>query len=96
MVIQCNNCKREYGTAMVTSGIRMALHASVATGVLCGILWRMLSYWMIPLGVVLWIFFAWVSWESPRWLMYLRYGRKPCPECGVKAWNRPGYSGWGL
>jgi hypothetical protein len=96
MILECKNCGFKQGKPMAVGGVITMLPAGCITGILCGIFGATLSLWVILLALPLWFFLTWVFWEGPRWFTYLRYGRRACPRCGVRAWNKPQYSGFGL
>jgi hypothetical protein len=104
MIIECKKCHKRLGTARAVTGVVTFLCAAILTGILLGmgvpILERLkvhLSWLFLLVGAIfIWLLLSWFVWELPRWLTFLRYGLKRCPECGARDWGRPHYSGFGV
>jgi hypothetical protein len=105
MVIECNSCHKKVGKPEASGGGIILLLAACITGVLLGVVAPVLTrhyhiqlpgWSLFLIGIPFWFFAAFILWELPRWLAYLRYGLRPCPSCGARNWGRPHYSGFGL
>ena len=103
--MECNRCHARVGKPQATAGIFTILPggliAAIVLGIGAGHFSHALNIWVVIMlgcfaALPLWAFFAWLLWESPRWITFLRHGFKNCPHCGARDWKKPHYSGFGL